>query len=849
MTAMTPCPERSGLMPRLSAHHVSRHRLSAPLLTCEARIRLLCAPAGSGKSALLVECLLQAPATCRVIWLPLGGTAQGPRQLCQVLARALGLADDDEEAVLHCLLLVETPLWVFIDDYCRVAAAGLDSLLDRLLGLDNPQLSWWLGCRRRPQCNWPRLLLDDQLFELDGPALAFAQGDIEQLLRQLPQPLCSQAAGRILQRSGGWCAGVRIALLEGSELASQPCKPGRPNTLLEYLEHELFSVLPAELAQTWQVLAHLPRFNPSLCEHLFGAGEGAAYLRTLQDLGCFIEPCEGRTGWLQVFAPLARLMRDEAWPGGRSWHRRACQWFIAEEDWQSAFEHALLAEEFEVAVSLLEHLSFEFLFLQHNALLLLQLHERQGDELLLGSPQSVGLLAGAMLFAGRFEHAAQCMTQMARFAPQPAAAEQTQLLARWQAQQGWLLHLGGRMEAARGHFLEALAALADSAWTTRLLCLSGLTQQALLCGELDVAQALNREALCLARAHDALLFEALLELDHAQLLEQRGAPHRAEGLLAQVAERLSAQALRATPLLGRIALRRGRLALRQGQEREAASYLRSGLEDCLGSHDKRALYGFIGLAQLAANHRDYAQAFVHLRDAERLMQQRQIPDTVYRGVLLQVSSQFWLQQGRPELAREALSRVARHIRGPGALQAPPASLEMIPGIECLLVLAEVRLGCAREPVPRLQRLLDCARRQGMQGLETDLWLALAEVAHVQGDPLLAGEALQAGQALAARCNLPQAVRELGLRQPALVPYQQVPSGPLQAQDDHDSLLSLRELQVLQLIAQGCSNQQIAERLFISLHTVKTHGRRIHSKLGVERRTQAVARAQTLGLMS
>jgi ATP/maltotriose-dependent transcriptional regulator MalT len=62
-------------------------------------------------------------------------------------------------------------------------------------------------------------------------------------------------------------------------------------------------------------------------------------------------------------------------------------------------------------------------------------------------------------------------------------------------------------------------------------------------------------------------------------------------------------------------------------------------------------------------------------------------------------------------------------------------------------------------------------------------------------------------------------------------------------------LSARELGVLQLIAQGCSNQEISERLFISLHTVKTHASHINSKLGVERRTQAVARAQELGLLS
>jgi LuxR family maltose regulon positive regulatory protein len=62
-------------------------------------------------------------------------------------------------------------------------------------------------------------------------------------------------------------------------------------------------------------------------------------------------------------------------------------------------------------------------------------------------------------------------------------------------------------------------------------------------------------------------------------------------------------------------------------------------------------------------------------------------------------------------------------------------------------------------------------------------------------------------------------------------------------------LSSRELAVLRLIAQGCSNQEISEQLFISLHTVKTHAIHINSKLGVERRTQAVARAKALGVLS
>jgi DNA-binding CsgD family transcriptional regulator len=61
-------------------------------------------------------------------------------------------------------------------------------------------------------------------------------------------------------------------------------------------------------------------------------------------------------------------------------------------------------------------------------------------------------------------------------------------------------------------------------------------------------------------------------------------------------------------------------------------------------------------------------------------------------------------------------------------------------------------------------------------------------------------------------------------------------------------LTAREVQVLQLIAKGCSNQEIADQLFVSLNTVKTHISKILSKLDVKRRTQAVEKARRLGFV-
>ena len=61
-------------------------------------------------------------------------------------------------------------------------------------------------------------------------------------------------------------------------------------------------------------------------------------------------------------------------------------------------------------------------------------------------------------------------------------------------------------------------------------------------------------------------------------------------------------------------------------------------------------------------------------------------------------------------------------------------------------------------------------------------------------------------------------------------------------------LSKRELEVLQLMSEGFSNQEIAGRLFLSLNTIKTHAARLFEKMDVKRRTQAIEKAKRLSLI-
>ena len=191
----------------------------------------------------------------------------------------------------------------------------------------------------------------------------------------------------------------------------------------------------------------------------------------------------------------------------------------------------------------------------------------------------------------------------------------------------------------------------------------------------------------------------------------------------------------------------------------------------------------------------------------------------------------------------------KHYRGPQARQAPPATLELIPRIEYLLILAEVKLQRVENPLARLAALLEHAQVNAMVSLEAELLLAMAEAAFMVGELGSARQFFEKGETKANRCNLPQLLTQLYRRCPSLLSELHVVDNnePCSDRETNESPLSLRELEVLELIASGSSNRQIADKLFISLHTVKTHVRRIHGKLGVERRTHAVARARMLGL--
>jgi len=244
----------------------------------------------------------------------------------------------------------------------------------------------------------------------------------------------------------------------------------------------------------------------------------------------------------------------------------------------------------------------------------------------------------------------------------------------------------------------------------------------------------------------------------------------------------------------------GKIALRQGDIPRARFLLEAGLKrhQQLGDQQGQALI-YALLAQAAASEHDYLTT--RTLAAQSLEIARRVQDSRSRILCLEELADVVVDQGEPAWAARLWGAAERYRE---------ASHAPLPQVE--------RLGRARH-IKQAQHLLG-------EQIFAERW---AE-----------GKNMTAEQAIAAS---PTHDRTSNLQRPA----QGKPGQPSVAQPLLDPL-SQRELEVLQLVAAGASNQEIATALVLAPGTVKLHVSHILSKLGVKSRTQAILRARDLGLL-
>jgi LuxR family transcriptional regulator, maltose regulon positive regulatory protein len=255
------------------------------------------------------------------------------------------------------------------------------------------------------------------------------------------------------------------------------------------------------------------------------------------------------------------------------------------------------------------------------------------------------------------------------------------------------------------------------------------------------------------------------------------------------------------------------------------------------------------LARVKLAQGDAAGALAKLAEAEQFVQQRHFEHWV--GEITAVRIQTFLNQGNLTAAAQfaqthdlphSQARVHLAQGDPGAAL---AALEPVRQqaeakkwadeqlrVMVLQALAFDATGEGEKALERLSEALTMAAPGGLLRLFID-----------EGPPMarLLYEAL-------ARGIEPEYVRQLLAAFPAADAESAQSSTPPAVKTGLVEPLSEREIEVLQFIAEGLTNQEVANRLYLSLHTVKVHARNIYSKLGVKNRTQAVAKARVLGIL-
>jgi LuxR family maltose regulon positive regulatory protein len=885
--------------PPLPDGYIPRARLCERLAAgLEGRLLLISAPAGFGKSSLAVEFCQTLPAQWQSVWLGVSQRDSDPGRFLERLlaalqqffpqlgSQALGLlkmrqrhqpfAFEEwldgllDELAMH--LMLSKPLLLVLDDYHLAQGPVLDRCLQFFFNHLPAGLIVMVTSRQRPGWHLARLRLSRQLLELNEQDLRLTHCESLALLDQHSSVLDAEAQHSLIQRSEGWVAGLRFWMLAaGSDNDLPQALHGGEGLIRDYLLEEVIECLPGEVQAFLYDTACLERFCSELCNAVRDSHDSDEMLRYLQSHQVFLVPLDEHGRWFRyhhLFSDLLRA-RPDARAQQTRLHLNACRWFSDQGLLDEAVEQALRAGHLDVAANLVQNLSEEQLLAEQNVGMLLRWKMDLPDSLLISTPRLIVLYAWALGLACQLDAAEELAEHLSRFLPAPSATAQKSMLAQWLALSGIIARGRGDSDRTQRYCSEALLSLPPKRYGQRLLCLSTLSNLAIAEGDLWRARALNRDALELAQRVANPLFEALAHYDRARALQARGEVMRALEEVRQGLQRLkglSAQRLYA--IRARLTLYEGYLLTLRMQAEAGRAQLLAGLVEARACRDISVLIAHCVIAGQEGRKGHFAQAFAELSEAERLMHIWDVPPIYYLAMLTLVKCELWLMQGRIDLAEAWLLRLTQTYSGDNCAAAPESDPQLPQHVE----LAQAALERIQGNVPACRQRLIALENHALKvdgqiltltALIQQILLLLGTVDEAQACELFSRCVRAAsGGALLPFHELieahPQWLREQ-LSQVTPCPLRdalldKLPAASIQQPRETaepayaTDTLSARELSVLQLIAHGCSNQEISDQLFISLHTVKTHASHINSKLGVERRTQAVAKAQELGLL-
>lgn len=341
----------------LGPDQLERDRLLALLEQhAHARLVLIHTPAGYGKTTLMLQWYQRlAAARQGTAWIWLDDDDNDAGRLGAVLSQALapdaGAGLDLIDAINRCLQ-VHPRFTLFLDEEEHVTAPDAVQLLERMLDLSPANLHFVVGSRLRPQLLATRLRLRDDFLELTARDLAFRPDEIGPFMQaRCGVALDAVTIEQLARRSEGWVAALQLAAAEiaQGESPQAVCAhlAGPQSDLVRYLSEEVLSQLPSEQRQFLLQTSFLSELSGPLCDAVTGRSDSEAMLLQLQQANLLLQPVDSsrrRFRYHALFADVLRQQLCQRHPQELPLlARRASDWCARAQLPDSAVEYALLA--------------------------------------------------------------------------------------------------------------------------------------------------------------------------------------------------------------------------------------------------------------------------------------------------------------------------------------------------------------------------------------------------------------------------------------------------------------------------------------------------------------------------
>lgn len=859
---------------RLQAPGISDSHLERPELDQLIRkglapgsLLFLEAPSGYGKTHSLTAALtLEYPVTVR--WVSLNGGDNAPSRFLSIVATALGVPDPANsssgnfEDHLGMLLVARNrrgasdPEILVLDNLHHLTNPAVVGLLHHLVTHMPAGVSIALASRQPLNFETHTLELQGCYTRLGTEQLEFGRTETFEFFRQAraDRLLTSVAIDSLYSLSEGWPTPLALYRRELGRAGQRQLLPETPSVERFLKDSVVRGLTPPQLTSL-RIMSELDNCSDELFSALSPqVTEQGMPPSMAADRGLPVKAVAGRGRWYRVNPLLQAWLQTPVMGGYTTRMLLASRWYGQRAQFPEALKYALLAGDNDEILKIASE-GTEALLLGQDTASLLTMRRNLPSQLLEQSARLRIVYAWVHAIGGQFRQARQLLES---FSPED-----------WQQHEARVLALKAFILRGEG-FVEPALTMADRALnggglSPQAELITQIVRSSALCaaGDFQQAREANRRASKLAREAGDSGSEALAVYAHARIELGKGALGHAEQLLRTGLD-TAMQELTRPARIGetRMQLNLVLVLWHQGRLREADRLLVHCTRHAEQTRDLGLLLAMALRVLMCRAQGRMDDAFVWIGRAERTMQAWQVDDALYLPVLEALKASCWLSCGQVDSAAQAIEKLEPYRR----CGYVPELFPMMPGLlDCL----RVRIDLAKGDHVRARANLETLRANPEfflpKGLQLHAGLLDAVLLLEEKGATAARKAFESvvSQASAEHFISPFAELRTELAPIMEKTYRDLPDSEFKrslgilfecaeaAPGRGESLaepISDREQGVLELIAQGLSNQEIADTLHISLHTVKTHARRINAKLEVKSRTQAIVRARELGLL-